>query len=332
MEGIKVHKRTTRLLCGVLIFVLAIGLLVSYPNMQVSAQSGSTSYVTIQKTHVYQSKHTKSKSLKRMGIHEVVSVISVQSSWANVKVGKVKGYVPVKHLKKTSTFESVWTAKTVKLKSGRNQSSKTISTLSKNKKLIVLQKMGSWTKVMDGSKKGYVPATFLKSSLVEYSESFQSYEQIVKNLNRFKHPEYPDQPMFVQRKHYEQTVFEYQSSKSKKPSIGVTVHEENNGIYFTMYYKGSEIYAFNDPMIEQNYRDVLKNISNSIYKKGSPEAGQFYAFCIEQLEMVLDHASKHRYDELGNALLARGTKRIGKEDFFYSNLDLSVDLSLDTRQ
>lgn len=332
MEGIKVHKRTTRLLCGVLTFVLAIGLLVSYPNMQVSAQNGSTSYVTIQKTHVYQSKHTKSKSLKRMGLHEVVSVISVQSSWANVKVGKVKGYVPVKHLKKTSTFESVWTAKTVKLKSGRNQSSKTISTLSKNKKLIVLQKMGSWTKVMDGSKKGYVPATSLKSSLVEYSQSFQSYEQIVKNLNRFKHPEYPDQPMFVQDRHYEQTVFEYQSSKSKNPSIGIAVHEQYNGIYFFLYYKGSEIYVFNDPLIEQNYRDALKHISNSIYADGSPEAVQFYAFCIEQLEIMLEHASKHRGDGHGQDELARGTKRIGKEEFSYSNVNLSVTLSLDTRQ
>ena len=332
MEGIKVHKRTTRLLCGVLTFVLAIGLFASYPNMEVSAQSGSTSYVTIQKTHVYQSKHTKSKSLKPMGLHEVVSVISVQSSWANVKVGKVKGYVPVKHLKKTSTFESVWTAKTVKLKSGRNQSSKTISTLSKNKKLIVLQKMGSWTKVMDGSKKGYVPATSLKSSLVEYSESFQSYEQIVKNLNRFKHPEYPDQPMFVQSNYYEQTLFSYKSSKSKNPSISLAVQEELGGIYYDLIYHGSEIYAFNDPMIEQNYRDALKNISNSIYKKGSPEAAQFYAFCIEQLEMMLEHASKHRTDGQGNDELDRGNKKIGKETYDYQNIVFTVRILLDTRQ
>ena len=326
------YLNATRRLSWVLTFVLMIGLFASYPNVQVSAKDGNASYVTIQQTHVYQSKHTKSKSLKRMGLHEVVSVVSLQSSWANVKVGNVKGYVPIKHLKKASAFESVWTSKTVKLKATRKHSSKTISTFPKNKKLIVLQKMGSWTKVMEGAKKGYVPTTSLKSSLMEYSESFQSYDQIVKNLNQFKHPEYPDQPMFVQGKHYEQTVFEYQSSKTKKPSIGIAVHEEHNGIYFHMYYKGSGIYAFNDPIIERNYRDALKHISNSIYKKGSPEAEQFYTFCIEQLEMVLEHASKHRYDELGNALLARGTKRIGKEEFSYSNLNLSVDLSLDTRQ
>ena len=326
------HKRTTRLLCGVLIFGLVIGLFASYPNMQVSAQNGSISYVTIQKTHVYQSKHTKSKSLKRMGLHEVVSVISVQSSWANVKVGKVKGYVPVKHLKKTSTFESVWTAKTVKLKSGRNQSSKTISTLSKNKKLIVLQKMGSWTKVMDGSKKGYVPSTSLKSSLVEYSDSFQSYEQVVKNLNRFKHPEYPDQPMFVQSKYYEQTLFRYKSSKSKNPPISLAVQEELGGVYYSLIYSGSEIYGFNDSMIEQNYRNALKHISNSIYKEGSLEAEQFHTFCIEQLDLLLNHASKHRTDGRGGVELDRGTKNIGKETYDYQNIMFTVKIYLDTRQ
>lgn len=322
----------TRRLSWMLTFVLMIGLFASYPNVEVSAKDGNVSYVTIQQTHVYQSKHTKSKSLKRMGLHEVVSVVSLQSSWANVKVGNVKGYVPVKHLKKASAFESVWTSKTVKLKATRKQSSKTISTFPKNKKLIVLQNMGSWTKVMEGSKKGYVPTTSLKSSLVEYSDSFQSYDQIVKNLNQYKHPEFPDRPMFVQGKHYEQTVFSYKSSKSKKPPISVAVHEEYGGIYFHLFYQGSEIYAFNDPIIEQNYRDALRNISNSIYKKGSPEAEQFFTFCIEQLEMVLEHASKHRTDEHGNDELDRGNKKIGKETYDYSNLVFTVSILLDTRQ
>lgn len=61
------------------------------------------------------------------------------------------------------------------------------------------------------------------------------------------------------------------------------------------------------------------------------KATQFYAFYIEQLEVVLEHASKHRGDGHGQDELARGIKRIGKEEFSYSNVNLSVALSFDTR-
>ena len=326
-------KNQAKLFIVMIVLFLTVGLSDPYTGAHASASSQkSEPYLTNQHTNIYQAKHMKSRSLKSLALHEVVNVTDLQSSWAAVKVGKTEGYVPIKHLKKRSTFESAWTSKKVNLKASRKQSSKTIIILQKNSKLFVLQEMGSWTKVLHNSSTGYVPSTALKSSEIEYSQNFQTVKQIFQQMNQFKHPEDSSQPMFVQGMHYEQTTFSYKSSKSKNPSIGLAIHEEKNGIYFSMYYKGSEIYALADPVIEQNYRAALKNISNSIYKKDSPEAKKFHSFCEEQLEILLVHASKHRYDENATELLDEGNVRIGKETFSYSNVNLSVDLTLDTRQ
>ncbi len=189
-------RRIQKIVCLALILMLAIPVLSPALAASVKAKVSSSS-AKIYKSASSSSKHV---SLKK---GTQVTVTAVKGSWAKVKVSGKTGYMPTKYLSKTSSASKSTSKKSTKRTAGyastntyvyRSASSSSARrSISKNTKVYVVGKSGSYYKVQNasGSATGYIKASCVSKSKVATKKatakkSSKSWKSKVVKMNWFE--------------------------------------------------------------------------------------------------------------------------------------------------
>lgn len=248
---------------------------------QVEASS-SISYSTTTNLNLRSGASTKYKSVTTIPKGKAVAYISKMGSWYKVKYGSKTGYVSSSYLKKVEMKSPAKTAPAPKvtkkatpvktytvtanlnLRKGASFKYSTLLTIPKGKAVTYVSKSGSWSKVMYGSKAGYVNSSYLKAVVANSAPKIASIPSTPVVNPVVKAPQTPKAPP-IQTTKGQITI----NSTKYGISLNEMVEKQYSLRAQTDAYRSLQAYVAKSSVTKTGTSGVLKQTSSVVASDGS---------------------------------------------------------------
>lgn len=136
--------------------------------------------VTASGLNVREQKGANSRRLGTLSRGTRIYVIGDMGEWAYIEHGKIKGYVLSNHLRLSDVLgTAIITASRVNIRSGPGTNHLRTGSVSRNTKVELLEKNGTWYRIRTAAVKGFVDGRFLRVSLASRGEEAKAIKTAI---------------------------------------------------------------------------------------------------------------------------------------------------------